>query len=271
MVSIITLTHNMALSGELEIYLHRAGYRTIALRQPTNDFTSLARGEIIVLDATTIENDYDFLLQFQTHSRFIPVIALIEQGDVKKAVQLLRAGAIDALELPVSEAALLKSVEHAIAYRFSPEQNMIQQAIDLLQSIRVRYGQPRSIVDTQTVPAVFAYPNIIQIGELVINIDQVKVFYQRKPVDLTPTQFRLLAYLGQARGRVVPFEELYDHLHGVQLERSVARTALSAHLSNLRANLSEVGCRDYLENIRGRGYLLDAPEQLHERDTDSVN
>jgi DNA-binding response OmpR family regulator len=82
------------------------------------------------------------------------------------------------------------------------------------------------------------------------------VTYQGRSLDLTPTEFEILASLIQVQGALVTFEEIVLRAQGLSVERDEARVMLSTHMSNLRAKLRLAGCEQYLKNRRGVGYFI---------------
>jgi two-component system, OmpR family, phosphate regulon response regulator PhoB len=75
------------------------------------------------------------------------------------------------------------------------------------------------------------------------------------PVDLTPTEFKLLLILAERRGRVQArahlLESVWDAAPDIQ-----TRT-VDMHVQRLRAKLGRAG--DLIETVRGFGYRLRAP------------
>jgi len=75
-------------------------------------------------------------------------------------------------------------------------------------------------------------------------------------LDLTPTEFRVLAHMAQYPGRAFSRGDLIDAClpESAALDRTV-----DSHISNLRRKLSAAGADGMLEGVRGIGYRLDAP------------
>ena len=90
----------------------------------------------------------------------------------------------------------------------------------------------------------------IQIGELLIDIDRHQVSVKKSPLQLTSTEFKLLAELASNKGRVQTRERLLDKVWGYTYE-GYART-VDTHIRRLREKLGSLG--DYIETIRGVGY-----------------
>jgi two-component system, OmpR family, phosphate regulon response regulator PhoB len=90
----------------------------------------------------------------------------------------------------------------------------------------------------------------LQIGDLLINMDRHQVFVQKRPVELTSTEFKLLFELASRRGRVQTRERLLDKVWGYTYE-GYART-VDTHIRRLREKLGPLG--DSIETLRGVGY-----------------
>ena len=74
-------------------------------------------------------------------------------------------------------------------------------------------------------------------------------------VDLTPTEFQLLAAMARQPGRVFTRSQLLDAVHGVAFE-SYER-AIDAHVKNLRRKLEpDPHSPRYLLTVFGVGYRL---------------
>lgn len=75
-------------------------------------------------------------------------------------------------------------------------------------------------------------------------------------LDLTPTEFRILAHMAAAPGRAFARADLVDAClpEGEALDRTV-----DSHVSNLRRKLAAAGAGGLLTGVRGVGYRLEAP------------
>lgn len=92
-------------------------------------------------------------------------------------------------------------------------------------------------------------PKRIEEGDLEVDLDAHAVRQSGRPVDLTPTEFNLLAALAAQPGRVFTRLQLLEAAQGAAYE-GYERT-IDAHIKNLRAKL-EPG--RYIETVFGVGY-----------------
>ncbi|MBZ0283848.1 MAG: response regulator transcription factor [Anaerolineae bacterium] len=94
-----------------------------------------------------------------------------------------------------------------------------------------------------------------QVGELEVNSDTHTVTRTGIRIDLTPTEFELLATLIARPGRVFTRMELLDRLQGQSF--AAFERAIDVHIKNLRAKI-EADPRDpqYIETVFGVGYRM---------------
>lgn len=97
---------------------------------------------------------------------------------------------------------------------------------------------------------------VVQVGELWINLDSHQVQKNGSDVHLTPIEFKLLAVLAHKLGRVVSHRELLSEVWG--LEHTENAQYLRIHVGNLRAKLESVPAMPrYIITELGVGYRLD--------------
>jgi two-component system phosphate regulon response regulator PhoB len=96
----------------------------------------------------------------------------------------------------------------------------------------------------------------IQIGPLVIDCAAHLVFVDAQPVDLTPTEFKLLLTLAERRGRVQARAHLLETVW--EAAPDIQTRTVDMHVQRLRAKLGLAG--DLIETVRGFGYRIRAPQ-----------
>ena len=102
---------------------------------------------------------------------------------------------------------------------------------------------------------------VIRVGDLAIDMGSKRVTLHGQQVLLPPLQFRLLAYLAQNAGRVVGAQELLKAVWGYAGDESEARELVKVHVRQIRRKLGLGAQRaDYVQSVRGFGYMVAAPE-----------
>lgn len=95
--------------------------------------------------------------------------------------------------------------------------------------------------------------NVVRVRELEIDLDAHTVIKQGQPIELTPTEFTLLATLAGQPGRVFSRLQLLDVVQGTTYagyERTV-----DAHIKNLRAKIEEDPRNPHcIQTVFGVGY-----------------
>lgn len=89
-----------------------------------------------------------------------------------------------------------------------------------------------------------------QVGDLVVDIPRHTVMVNRKRIDLTATEFKLLALLLERKGRVQTREQLLQDVW--QYDNYIDTRTVDTHIRRLREKLGDAA--RYLDTVRGVGY-----------------
>ena len=94
---------------------------------------------------------------------------------------------------------------------------------------------------------------IIRAADLTLDVPRMKLTRDDETIELTPTEFQLLAALAQQPGRIFTRAQLLDAVRGVAFE-SYER-AIDAHIKNIRHKI-EPNSREprYILTVYGVGY-----------------
>jgi two-component system alkaline phosphatase synthesis response regulator PhoP len=97
--------------------------------------------------------------------------------------------------------------------------------------------------------------DLLHAGALTLDVPRMRLEVDGRPVELTATEFSLLAAMARQPGRVFTRSQLLDAIHGVAFE-SYER-AIDAHVKNIRRKV-EPDPHDprYLLTVYGVGYRL---------------
>jgi DNA-binding response OmpR family regulator len=137
------------------------------------------------------------------------------------------------------------------------------QPEDLLAAVqgKIRRAQQLMQVPAQSMPSQILGQRALTVGRLQIDPGQHRAWINEQPVHLSAREFTLLEYLARREGTVVSPRELIQITHGLDTDDLEAGTLLRPLIRSLRRKLGysigEMGC---IENVRGVGYRLVAPE-----------
>ena len=207
------LTYNLAQAGfDVDAVLNGAD----ALRWAATDLPDL-----IILDQLLSEIDgleVCRLLKRDPRTEAIPIVMLTAKGEEVDRIVGLELGADDYIAKP-----------------FSPREVVLRVRAILRRAAATQTDEPSS-----------------QIGahDLTIDLDQHQVFGAEGKIDLTATEFKMLALSAGAPGRVFTRSVLMDVIWG-QEYYGVDRT-VDTHVSRLRRKLGSFG--EQIETVHGVEY-----------------
>ncbi len=98
---------------------------------------------------------------------------------------------------------------------------------------------------------------VVRIGKLAINKETYTVTKDDKPLELSSTEFRLLLYLVEKRGKVFNRDQLLDAVW--KDEAFVEPRTVDVHIRRLRTQIEDDPANPrYVKTKRGIGYYVDA-------------
>jgi len=201
-------------------YLDQAGLGVFeaATGRAALDVVERERPDLIVLDLGLPDIDgLDVLRQIRTESS-VPVIILTARSDETDLVVGLELGADDYVVKPFGAKELVARVRA------------------LLRRVQLPDDE-----------------DVIRIDDCLIDLPKMQVSVAGAPIDLTSTEFELLAKLTRQPGRVFTRGQLLEAIHGIAIE-SYER-AIDAHVKNIRRKIeSDPRKPHYLLTVRGIGY-----------------
>jgi two-component system phosphate regulon response regulator PhoB len=123
---------------------------------------------------------------------------------------------------------------------FSPRELLLRARAVLHRSARTAAGAAR----------------VVQVGPIEVDLDAYRATVEGEPIVLTITEFRLLADLAQARGRVRTRDRLLSDVWGY--DSAVLSRTVDTHVRRLRDKLGRAAA--WVETVRGVGYRIRDPE-----------
>jgi DNA-binding response OmpR family regulator len=203
----------------------------------------------------------EVLRQAQAMSPDTAIIMLTGYATLESAIEALRLGVIDYLTKPCSTADIRASVEKGLArrYRELRRRQLLQQMSATLAELRDETFAPTPIQPPapSPLPSGTRLQTTLRHGNLTIDRQRHQVTVEERKVDLTPTEFKLLAHLTENADKVVSCSELVLAAHGYQTSEDEARKVIRPHITNLRQKLgASLGTQPYILNVRGVGYVL---------------
>jgi two-component system phosphate regulon response regulator PhoB len=106
-------------------------------------------------------------------------------------------------------------------------------------------------------PAVAGAGRMLRGGPVVVDLNATRASVADEPVELTPTEYRLLVTLLERRGRVQSRDQLLETAW--EIHARIETRTVDMHVQRLRAKLGKAG--HYIETVRGFGYRFRARDE----------
>ncbi len=187
-------------------YLRQAGFEVLVARDGAAAVATARaqRPDLVVLDLGLPRMDGLDVARILRGERDVPIVMLTARDDELDRILGLELGADDYITKP-----------------FSPRELVARVRAVLRRSERATSGDG----DGDRIVA----------GDVVLDVPRMRVAVDGRTVEVTPTEFALLAALARRPGRIFTRAQLLDAVHGVAFE-SYER-AIDSHIKNLRRKI----------------------------------
>jgi two-component system, OmpR family, response regulator CpxR len=206
-------------------YLEREGFRVVEASDGRSALAAIAleAPALVVLDLMLPEVDGLSILRAVRRTDRTPIVMLSARGSTADRIAGLAEGADDYLPKPFSPAELV---------------------------VRIKRVLDRSGMHAGSAPAA----PVLTHGDLVLDRGRHEAAVGGRPVDLTALEFKLVAALVEADGRVLTREQLMDAVYG-EGEAFVLDRTIDVLVKRVREKLGDDADRPrYLTTVRGVGY-----------------
>ena len=211
-----------AIADVMRLYIEQSGYRVHQVADGGQALAAIgAQGpDVIILDVGLPGMDgIEICRRLRAQGSWTPVLFVTARDDEVDRVVGLELGADDYITKP-----------------FSP-----RELVARVRSVLRRTEGPPGTTE------------VLEVGAVRVDPGSRRAFAAGREVELTPTEFELLAYMMRRPGWVYTREQLLEAVWGYT---SVAGTrTVDVHVAQLRAKLGE---GSPLRTVRGVGYAADA-------------
>jgi two-component system, OmpR family, response regulator len=229
MPRLLLIDDDELLGPPLAQYFARAGFELAHCTRPSAGLALLRAGgfDAAILDVMLPEMDGFELCRTIRKDSSLPIIMLTARGEVMDRVVGLELGADDYLPKPFEPRELLARVQ-TILRRVAPA------------------------ATTTPAPTNHASPRQLRFEGLLVDLDRRSVQRQEQAVELTSTEFELLALLAAAPHKVFSRDDILASLRGHAAEDIHSR-AVDILVSRLRRKLEPLDC---IHTLRNAGYIF---------------
>ena len=158
-------------------------------------------------------------LRARPDTKALPIIMLTARGEESERVRGLSTGADDYIVKPFSLPELMARV-----------------------SALLRRAAPERVAD------------VLSFGDVELDREKKRVTRADRPVELGPTEYRLLEFLMERPGRVFSRQQMLDGVWGSDIY--IDERTVDVHVGRLRKALNRGHDTDPIRTVRGAGYAL---------------
>lgn len=202
-------------------YLRRAGFAVVVATSGESalQLARTRRPALVVLDLGLPKVDGLAVARTLRRESDVPIIMLTARVEESDRLLGLEVGADDYVTKP-----------------FSP-----RELVARVQAVLRRASRPETPSDR------------LQLGDLTLDMPRLKLTRGPEVIDLTATEFQLLAVMARQPGRVFTRAQLLDAVHGKDGEPF--DRAIDAHIKNIRRKIEhDPRFPKYVETVYGIGY-----------------
>ena len=221
---ILVIDDDTEVAGLVRVWLERNDFAVDVANDGLAGLRQLyqARPDLVVLDVSMPKMDGWEVCRRIRELDSVPVIMLTAKSDMTCRVKGFDLGADDYLTKPFELPELLARVRAILR--------------------RSRALQPQEDAE-----------RVISQGDLSVDLETHRVTLAGKPIELSPTEFRLLAFLVQNRGKIVSHTQILANVWGPEYHDQVAYVKL--YIRYLREKIEPDPAKpEFIVTERGFGY-----------------
>ena len=223
MFKIMVVEDDKSIRDELIVLLRNAMYEVVIV----TDFTDVVntfkheKADLILLDVNLPEiSGLKICVRIRTFSE-VPIIFVTSCNTSMNELDCINMGGDDYVTKPYNSAVLLARISTMLkrVYGNSNKENHL-----------------------------LVYKNVE------LNIATGMALYNGKSVELTRNELKMMYYLFQNTGKIIPRVEIIEYLWNNQMY--IDDNNLSVNIKRIRMKLEEIGLIDFIETKRGLGYKV---------------
>lgn len=230
MYNILVCDDDKEIVNAIEIYLSKEGYNILKAYNGKEALEILEKTEVhlVILDIMMPKMDGITTASKIRENKSVPIIMLSAKSEDYDKVSGLNNGADDYVTKPFNPIELIARVNSQIRRYTSLGCFKIEQETS----------------------------NIYKTGDLIINDDTKQVTVEGKEIKLTPTEYNILKFLTNNKGKVYSIEQLYENVW--EDEAYGAENIIAVHIRHIREKI-EINPKEpkYLKVIWGIGYKIE--------------
>ena len=220
MYTILLIEDDEAICKELQLLLEKQGYEAVCwnLQSDICDVIRQWDPHIILLDINLPQVDgFTLCSQIRSFSK-VPVIFVTSRNTDMDELCSMQMGGDDFITKPYNTSILLARIAALLKRSYEwKDQNLTHNGVTL-------------------------------------DVAMSRISFQKKTRELTKNEVKILHYMFQHKGEIVPREDLIDYLWDNKL--FIDDNALSVNVTRIRNKLRELGVDDFIVTRHRQGYQI---------------
>lgn len=271
--NILIVDDDPAVRFTLEETLERDGHHVVSVESGEKALGRIAEQtfDLALIDLRLEGMDGVAVLQkLREASPDTVCIMLTAHASLETAVEALRHGAHDYLFKPCKTVDLRESVRTGLIERRKKLQRrevlqqLGQSLANNLEHIRAAGIPVTEAAPVESTPPSESHGRFLQRAGLIVDSARHVITLDGELLELSPTEFDLLAYMVSEHPRVVSPEELVREVHGYENDPRNASNIVRSHIYRIRQKIKEAtGRTNVVQTVRGVGYTIGEPEEAN--------
>ena len=221
MPKILIIEDDEKLREELKIFLNKNGYNAITLTTFDNTIQDILQTnpDLILLDINLPNTDGEYICKEIRKQSNMPIIIVTSRDNELDELLSINNGADHYITKPFNIHILLAKIGSLLR--------------------RTNMQEVNDKIDEK---------------DFILNTSNNTIEKDRKIIELTKNEYKILKYLVQNRGKIVSREDIMECLW--ESESFIDDNTLTVNITRLRNKLEELELKELLETKRGRGYIF---------------
>lgn len=220
MYTILIIEDDEAICRELQMLLQKQGYEAICwnMQEDIRELVKTHDPHIILLDINLPQMDgFTVCSQLRSFSK-VPIIFVTSRNTDMDELCSMQMGGDDFITKPYNTSILLARIAALLKRSYEwKDQNLTHHGVQL-------------------------------------DVAMSRVEYQNNTRELTKNEVKILHYMFQHKGEIIPREDLIDYLWDNKL--FIDDNALSVNVTRIRNKLRELGVEDFIVTRHRQGYQI---------------
>lgn len=220
MYTILIIEDDEAICKELQMLLQKQGYEAVCwnLQEDIKELVKTLDPHIILLDINLPQMDgFTICTQLRSFTK-VPIIFVTSRNTDMDELCSMQMGGDDFITKPYNTSILLARIAALLKRSYEwKDQNLTHNGVTL-------------------------------------DVAMSRVGYQNNARELTKNEVKILHYMFQHKGEIIPREDLIDYLWDNKL--FIDDNALSVNVTRIRNKLRELGVEDFIVTRHRQGYQI---------------